>query len=223
MQKTIKLAKQLQSKLGKDMTSKTKTPLEVAEGFVAKAAATGTKLSKTQVAKKFEKVKGQYQELRQVLDELKGKREILDARINEVDGKYKAVRSEMMKLNEYMRSMTLSGSKAVITGESCDDVAYVRDGVEYHLEIDAIGDVTSMPMKEYKKMMKDLAKKGPKEEDEDSEEELTEEDVEGIIEDEEDEDKDEGEEEQSEEDEEDEDDADTSDDVALGDYYKTKK
>jgi hypothetical protein len=208
--KTLKLAERINSKLtGKPMI-KAKSPMEVAEGLVSKAAGTRTKLSRPQLAKRLEKIKEKYQEYYQNLNDLKSKRDVLDSRIAEVDSKFKLYRSEMMKLTEQMRAMTLSGSKAVI--QENEDISYVKDGLEYHLDIDATGDVSSMPMKEYKKLMKDLAKKQEKEE----KEELTEEDVDGIVEVE-------GEEELTDEDIEGVLDKDDDDDVAIGDYYKNKK
>ena len=215
--KTLKLAERINSKLtGKPMI-KAKSPIEVAERLVSKAAAPRTKLSRPQLAKRLEKIKEKYQEYYQDLNDLKSKRDVLDSRIAEVDSKFKLYRSEMMKLTEQMRALTLSGARAVITEN--DDVSYVKDGLEYHLDVDAVGDVTTMPMKEYKKLMKDLAKKQEKEE----KEELTEEDVDGIVEGEKEDKDDEDEEELTDDDIEGVLDKDDDDDVAIGDYYKTRK
>jgi len=196
---------------------KAKSPIEVAEGLVSKAAGTRTKLSRPQLAKRLEKIKEKYQEYYQDLNDLKSKRDVLDSRIAEVDSKFKLYRSEMMKLTEQMRVLTLSGSRSLVM--EGDDISYVKDGVELHLDVDAEGEISSMPAREYKKLMKDLAKKQEKEE----KEELTEEDVDGIVEGEKEDKDDEDEEELTDDDIEGVLDKDDDDDVAIGDYYKTRK
>ena len=199
--KILETAGRIQSKLygsSKLEAKSSKTALEVAERLINKSAVAKNTLSKKQMQKALERAKEDYQHNNEVLQNLKAQKEILDTKITDVDSKFKAARSEMMRLTEYLRALTLSGSNSVVRYQEGDDVGYVRDGIEYHLDIDAEGEVTSVPMKEHKKSIK-----SPKKEDEDVEE-LSEKDVEGLFG---------GEKE----------DSDDADDVAVGDYYADKK
>jgi len=202
MNKILETAGRINSKLTKsavEIPHSVKTPLEVAEKFINKSAAPKNTMTKTQMHKALDRAKEDYQHYNEVLQNLKSQKAILDTKISDADSKFRAARAEMMSLTEYMRALTLSGSKSIVRYQDCDDVGYVRDGIEYHLDINAEGDVKAVPMKEFKKMKKNVVKP----EDEDTEE-LKEEDVEGLFEDEESED------------------SSDADDVPVGDYYADK-
>jgi len=204
--KLFETAGRINSKLAKPLDTEikpVKTAVEVADRLMNKSAASKSTLTKKQINKKLDSAKDDYKRYNQILQDLKSQKQLLETKLTDIDSKFKAARSEMLNLTDYIRTLTLSGADSVVRyndANEADDVGYIRDGAEYHIEVDSVGEVTCVPMKEHKKSKKNSSKKEEEECDE-----LKEEDVEGLFE--------EGEKE----------DSDDADDVAVGDYYADKK
>ncbi len=180
MKKTMQVAENIKKALNVKKTS-VKSIMEIAEDIVKLAInKKRRKLSKTQTAKLLDAAKEEYKKLYNKFSNLSTESKLLNTTLQSTEIKMKAARLYMLKLNSYMRDMDLSGSTNVVVQKDSDDVSYIKDGQEYHLEVDVSGEVTSTPIKDFLKSKKNKIKENKEEEKEDAEEKENVEELEEV-------------------------------------------
>src|ERR1035437_1421123 len=121
------------------------------------------RLSRGRISKTLDKAKVDYSKLKGNLDSL----EANDAKLRtQLDGTRKEVqdaRKKIMQMHGAMKNMDLSNANDAVfyDGQSADDIGYIINGKEYHLDIDDSGEVSLTPMNKHRK-----ANKPPKKEEE---------------------------------------------------------
>lgn len=146
-----------------------KSIFAVANEYKEKFAKTAGKqrLSRGRISKSLDKAKGEYAKLKDSMDVL----EANDAKLRgQLEGTRKSVqeaRSRIMKMHKAMQNMDLANANDAIfyDGNSADDIGYVINGKEFHLDISDDGEVNLTPMNKHRKSKKDELSSSKKEEE----------------------------------------------------------
>jgi hypothetical protein len=97
-----------------------------------------------------------YHTHRQNLSALEAQRDVLDARISEAKQGKNSARERMVNLNKILNNFDLANAKCVIShGDDLQDVAYVIDNKEYHLDVDDCNEVCMTPITDYRRSKQD--------------------------------------------------------------------
>ena len=117
--------------------------------FINKYAAK-EKIGRKKIVSTLEKAKNNYGKLKAALDSLQSQAEKINASLEKTKASCEAARKEMMKYHKTIQNMDLSNANDVIFYDS-GDVGYIIDGKECHLDLDDVGDLRVVPMREHRK------------------------------------------------------------------------
>lgn len=139
--KLLEIANKIASKLGLEDDSLTKI-----------AAGNKTKMSRKQMVKQLEKSKNKYKQLKDVCDVMEAEDQKLKTKLEDFRKNLTSERKAILRMHEAMEKMDLADVNDAMFYD--DDIAYVMDGKEYHLEIDSDANIKLTPMSKYRKEMK---------------------------------------------------------------------
>lgn len=108
------------------------------------------KVTRKKVVSALEKAKKTYGQLKASLDSLESQAEKINSALEKTKSNCSAARKEMMKYHKTIQNMDLSNASDVIFYES-SDVGYLINGTECHLDMDDVGDLRIVPMREHRK------------------------------------------------------------------------
>lgn len=131
--------------------------------FLAKSAAK-TKVSRNGVAKNIEKDKKKYKLLKSQLDALEAQNTELQEKIQKTKEEVAVLKKRIGGSHKVLHNLDISNADDAIIYNS-DDVGYIIDGGEYHLEVKDDGDLVLTPMKDWRKSKK-IEKEGDEGEEE---------------------------------------------------------
>lgn len=118
------------------------------------AARGGQRHSRKKVDKKrVDSLEG-YHKAKSKFQELKEKKRDLEAQLEKAKQDMQDCRGDMLRYNDVLRNMDLLACKHVVLYNNSDDIGYVVDKEEHHLDVDDCGDVSLTPMKEYRRYLK---------------------------------------------------------------------
>jgi hypothetical protein len=115
------------------------------------------KMNRGRMGKSLEKTKADYAKYKRDLDVLEADDAKLKEKLDTARGGAAAARQRMLKLHKAMQHMDLASANDAVFYADDEDVGYVINGKEYHLDVDDTGDVKLTPMNAHRK-----AKKGVK-------------------------------------------------------------
>lgn len=125
------------------------------------AARGGKKTSRKKIdSHRLKSLEG-YHASKKKLSKLKAERDKLDAQLESAEKDMHDCRSEMLKLTDVLRNMDLADCNYVMMYDNTDDVGYIVDKEEHHLDVDENGDVSFVLMTEHRRNQR----KAKKEED----------------------------------------------------------
>ena len=121
-----------------------------------KKAARGNakKLTKKRVDSDRLKSLKKYHASKSKLSKLKEEEAKLQAELEATEKDMHDCRSEMLKLTDVLRNMDLADCKHVMMYENSEDVGYIVDNDEHHLDVDDNGDISFISMKDYRRQKK---------------------------------------------------------------------
>jgi len=126
-----------------------KFELDLVQKFGAKR---GKKMSRRQINKELDKVKGKYRDYRNKLRELEASMEALEKGIQECKDGVHNSRTKMLHMNGVLQNMDLTDVNHVMFYDNDDnDVGYLLNGEEQHLDVNDAGDMNFTPMKDYRR------------------------------------------------------------------------
>lgn len=113
------------------------------------------KTSRKRLSKELEKAKLEYGKLKSLLDDLESKKSDLDIKLNKIKSECTSARKNMVKLHKTIQSMDISNaSDAIFYNDESDDVGYVINGKEFHLDFDNDGELSLIPMLAHRRSKK---------------------------------------------------------------------
>ncbi len=147
------------------------------EGGLEKTAAKD-KIGRNKLSKILEKAKKEHSVNKRELDSLEAEDKKLREKLERSRKDTAVARSKVMKLHNAMQCMDVADASDVIFYD--DDVAYVVDAKEYHLEISVDGDIKLTPWREHRRSKKNEAKNEAAEEESDSNDTEPSEELDGL-------------------------------------------
>ena len=119
------------------------------------------RVSRGKISKQLEKAKADYGRLKDSLDVMEANDAKLKSQLDETRKSTNEARQRILKMHKAMQNMDLSNANdAIFYNDESQDVGYVIDGKEFHLDIDDTGEVKLTPMGKHRK-----ARKAPKQEE----------------------------------------------------------
>jgi hypothetical protein len=108
------------------------------------------KITRKKIVSALEKAKTNYGKLKSSLDNLEAQAEKINSALEKTKSDCSAARKEMMKYHKTIQNMDLSNASDVTFYES-GDVGYLINNTECHLDLDDVGDLRVVPMREHRK------------------------------------------------------------------------
>jgi len=136
----LRLAAQYENKLGSQVKTAAKE-----------------KVNRGRLAKKLERAKSDYSKLKSELDVLEANDSKLKQQLETTRSGAQKARKDIMQMHNAMQKMDLANANDAIFYADDEDVGYVINGKEFHLDVDDTGDVKLTPMSAHRK-----SKKAPK-------------------------------------------------------------
>lgn len=124
------------------------------------------KVGRNKLSKILEKAKKEHSVNKRELDSLEAEDRKLRAKLEKCRKDTSVARGKVMKLHNAMQCMDVADASDVIFYD--DDVAYIVDSKEYHLEISADGDIKLTPWREHRRAKKNEKKEEVSEETNDT-------------------------------------------------------
>jgi len=112
------------------------------------------KTSKKSLSKRLEKARAEHQKLSEEFKKVQKEHSGVQARFDELKGKVSAKRKEIISLQSAGQKMDLADASDAIFHQDTNDVSYVIDGKEYHVELDGEGNVNTVPWRDHRKAQK---------------------------------------------------------------------
>jgi len=118
------------------------------------AARGGKKTSRKKIdSNRLKSLEG-YHSSKKKLSKLRAERDKLDAQLESAEKDMHDCRAKMMKLTDVLRNMDLVDCNYVMMYDNNDDVGYIVDKEEHHLDVDENGDVSFVLMNEHRRNQK---------------------------------------------------------------------
>lgn len=111
------------------------------------------KLSRGKVSKSLEKDKAEYSKMKKTYDSLVAERDKLNEKVEALGATCQDFRKKIIKMHGALQKMDLSNASDAIFYDTAD-IGYVIDGKEYHLEVDDMGDMKLVPMRQHRSSKK---------------------------------------------------------------------
>ena len=112
------------------------------------------KTSKKSLSKRLEKARAEHQKLSEDFKKVQKEHSGVQARFDELKGKVSAKRKEIISLQSAGQKMDLADASDAIFHQDTNDVSYVIDGKEFHVELDGDGNVNTVPWRDHRKAQK---------------------------------------------------------------------
>jgi hypothetical protein len=113
------------------------------------------KMNRGKMSKTLERAKTEYGQLKKNLDMLEADDTKLKEKLESTRTGAAAARKKMMKIHKAMQCMDLANANdAIFYADDDEDVGYVINGKEFHLEVDNDGEVKLVPMSQHRKTKK---------------------------------------------------------------------
>lgn len=123
---------------------------------IYRTAAPKTKMSRKQMAKNLEKSKAKFKHLKDALEVMEADDARLKNKLEQTRGALDSERQSIIKTHEALQKMDLADVDDAVFYD--DDIGYLINGKECHLEIGSNGHLVIIPMSQYKKNKKEEAK-----------------------------------------------------------------
>ncbi len=124
--------------------------LSLEEPVVVKTAAKD-KITRAKVISNLEKVKKEYLVAKKQKDSLENEKMRIEMSLDKINSECSSARKRMQKLYQTVQHMDLTDAGAAIFYEGSEDVGYVVDGKEFHLDIDNSGEMNLVPMNKFRR------------------------------------------------------------------------
>jgi len=103
--------------------------------------------NKKKINKEWEKSKAEYAKIKAIVDDLQGKKQDAEQKLESASNQCSAARKKMMGLMKTIQHMDISNaSDAVFYNDDYGDVGYVIGNKEYHLSLNDDGEMSIVPM-----------------------------------------------------------------------------
>lgn len=143
---------------------------------VKTAARGGKRHSRKKIDKKRVDSLDSYHQAKSKYQELQEKKKEIESQLDKSRQDMQDSRSDMLRYNDVLRNMDLLACRHVTLYNNSDDIGYIVDKEEHHLDVDDCGDVSLTPMKEYRRYLKQQNQETNEADDQDEPEEEEEED-----------------------------------------------
>ena len=117
-------------------------------------SAAKSKMPRRGVSKALEKARAQYSAQKKRHDQIAKEHGKLSNDLNEAKDQMLKTRKHLSRLTEAQRMADIADASGVIFHPDSDDISYIVDGKECHLELDDIGDIKAMPWRDFQKSKK---------------------------------------------------------------------
>jgi hypothetical protein len=112
------------------------------------------KTSKKSLSKKLEKARAEHQKLSEELKRVQKEYDKIKSVFDDLKGRVSAKRKEIISLQNAGQKMDLANASDAIFHQDTNDVSYVIDGKEYHVEVDGEGEIQTVPWRDHRKAQK---------------------------------------------------------------------
>jgi len=112
------------------------------------------KVNRKKVLNTYEKSKTEYLNHKKKLDLVEKQVDALQKELDKHKGLCGASRKTLLKLQKAVQNMDLANASDVIFYQNSDDMGYIVDGKEYHLEVDQLGEIAKTPMLHHRRSLK---------------------------------------------------------------------
>lgn len=112
------------------------------------------KMNRKRMSGTLEKAKGDYAKHKKELDILEADDTKLKEKLEATRSGAAAARKKMLQLHKAMSNMDLANANDAVFYADDEDVGYVINGKEFHLDVDDVGDVKLTPMSAHRKSKK---------------------------------------------------------------------
>ena len=112
------------------------------------------KTSKKSLSKRLEKARSEHQKLSEEFKRVQKEHSGVQARFDDLKGKVSAKRKEIISLQNAGQKMDLADASDAIFHQDTNDVSYVIDGKEFHVDVDGEGNVNTVPWRDHRKAQK---------------------------------------------------------------------
>lgn len=130
--------------------------LEAAIAFedVITKTAGKSKVSRNGIAKNIEKSKKTYKKLKSELDALEKEDAKRQKELNELRSRVSSLKKTIGNSHKVLQNLDVSNADDAVFYNDSDDVGYVIDGGEYHLEVKDDGELELTPMRQWRRSKK---------------------------------------------------------------------
>lgn len=112
------------------------------------------KTSKKSLSKRLEKARAEHQKLSEEFKRVQKEFDKTKSVHDDLKSKVGAKRKEIISLQNAGQKMDLANASDAIFHQDTNDVSYVIDGKEYHVEVDGEGEIQTVPWRDHRKAQK---------------------------------------------------------------------
>lgn len=112
------------------------------------------RIPRKRVLHSLEKSKAEYQVHKKKRDMLAKQLDALQKELEKSDAFSGSARKKFLKLQKAVQNMDLADASDVVFYQNSDDVGYVIDGREYHLDVNEFGELNQTPMLHHRRKLR---------------------------------------------------------------------
>lgn len=112
------------------------------------------KTSKKSLSKRLEKARSEHQKLSEELKKVQKEFDKIKSVYDDLKSKVAAKRKEIISLQNAGQKMDLADASDAIFHQDTNDISYIIDGKEFHVDVDGEGNVNTVPWRDHRKAQK---------------------------------------------------------------------